>query len=436
MCDASSPLTCAAGAVVNAGFSGMADSTGKAAGEMLAAALTWWTDTPTINPDKNPAVQNLQHYTLPVVALVLVGSVLAQSIQMTISRRKDPAVNIAVGLIRYAIVTSVGLALLGLAIEGFDAFGQQLLAQTIPDFANRFKGLLTGTVLTNPFNLFTIGALFWLLSAIQWILGFLRQAGILVLAVMLPLAASGSLNASTKTWLNKVVAWLTALVLYKFMAAMIYAIGFKLLGSGQDIQTAMTGLMVLILAVVALPVMMKFFSWGTSAASGGGVAGVLATGAMGAVALSQLSSGAGGAVQSAANMDRSGPGSNSSGAPPTGAGPGSGAPSGGGPTGPGPSGGGGSAGGGPTTGGIGGSGASASSAGGPAATGAAAAGAGSAGRAAGTAGSTGAAGAAAGSAAAAGAAAGPVGAAAALAQGARGATQATAQQFGDTGGQQ
>jgi type IV secretion system protein TrbL len=432
MCDSSSPLTCAAGAVVNAGFSGMADSTGKAAGEMLAAALTWWTNTPSIDPSNNAAVQNLQHYTLPVAALVLVGSILAQSIQMTISRRKDPAVNIAVGLVRYAIATSIGLALLGLAIQGFDAFGQQLLAQTIPDFANRFKGLLTETVLTNPFNLFTIGGLFWLLAAIQWILGFLRQAGILVLAVMLPLAASGSLNASTKGWLNKVIAWLTALVLYKFMAAMIYAIGFELLGAGQDIQTAMTGLMVLGLAVVALPVMMKFFSWGTAAASGGGVAGVMATGAMGAVALSQLSSGAGGAVQSAANMDRSGPGSNSSGSPPTGAGPGSGAPS--GPTGLGPSGGGGPGGGGTTAGGVGASGAGPSSSGGTAATGAAAAGAGTAGRAAGSGASTGAA---AGGAAAAGAAAGPAGAAAVhLAQGAPGATQAAAEQFGDTGGQQ
>src|SRR5205085_2693041 len=85
------------------------------------------------------------------------------------------------------------------------------------------------------------------------------------LAALLPLAASGSINESTKPWLNRMLPWLLTLVLYRPMAALIYMIGFTFLGTGNDVTTVMTGLMVLVLAVVAMPAMMRFFSWAGAA---------------------------------------------------------------------------------------------------------------------------------------------------------------------------
>jgi hypothetical protein len=449
MCDG--VTSCVIGSVVDQGFSGIAQSAGQGAGELLGQAMTWWVNTPSVDPN-SAAVHNLQQYTLPLAAMVLVGSILVQAMRMVVTRRKDPAINVAVGLIRYALVTALGLTVLQLALQGFDSFAQYLVAQTIPEFANRLKGLLTGVVLTNSFSLFALSAVLFVLAAIQWVLGFLRQAGILVLAVMLPLAASGSINDSTKSWLNRLVPWLLSLVLYKFVAAMIYAIGFTMMGQGQDISTVMTGLMVLVLAVIALPTLMKFFSWGYSSVSGGGAGGVVASGAMGAVAVSQLA-GRGGAVQSASSMDRSGPGSNSASAGPSGSSAASQLTSGAPATttaATGPRAGGGGSGG--STGSDSAGGRSAgetagnestrgSTSGGPSSTapgGSGAAADGAAGTAAGTGGAAGAgSGAAAGTAAA---AAGPAGAAAGaatqLARGAYQAGQSAAEQLGDDGGQQ
>ena len=82
----------------------------------------------------------------------------------------------------------------------------------------------------------------------------LRQAGLLVLAAMLPLAASGSLTRSTRGWLDKMIVWLIAMVAYKPAAAFIYyhRLLLHVLPGRQragNIATMLTGIMVLLLAV-------------------------------------------------------------------------------------------------------------------------------------------------------------------------------------------
>ncbi len=403
MCNAIVDPSCVVTGLVDSGFAGIAQSAGEAAGNMLVEALTWWVGTPSVDPNSD-TIRALQASTMPVVVLILTASVLAQALRMVVSRKKDPAINVALGLLRYAVVTAVGLVLLGLALKAGDDLSTALVGQAMADFTARFKGLLTAQVMTNSFTLLVVSLLFFLIALVQWVLGFIRQAGVLVLAVMLPLAAAGSINDSTKGWLNKLIPWLIALVCYKPMAAMIYKIGFTMLGTGQDVSTVMTGLMVLVLAVIALPAMLRFFSWAHVSASGGGAGGVLAAGAVGAVGMAQLS-GRGGAVGAAAQMERSGP-------QPSGAASGAASGAGGG-----------------TGGGTGGggSGGGASAAGGESATASDATAGGTAG---------GATGSAAGGAAA-GAAAGPAGAAAGaavqVAKGAYQAGQAAAQQITDDG---
>jgi hypothetical protein len=249
---------------------------------------------------------------------------------MTLSRKRDPALNVGVGLVRYFVVATVGLVALAGAVKAADDFAVWVVGQTMVDFSTRMKAVLTPEVITNPFSLLVMGGLGYLFGAVQWVLGFIRQAGILVLAALLPLAASGSINESTKPWLNRMLPWLLTLVLYRPMAALIYMIGFTFLGTGNDVTTVMTGLMVLVLAVVAMPAMMRFFSWAGVSVTGGG--GAAMAGAIGAASLIGATSRAP-ANQHANYIDLHGPGSR--GGPPPGAGP-AGAPSSGpvGPSGP------------------------------------------------------------------------------------------------------
>lgn len=292
-------------------FSREAQWAGQFAGEMIARALTWWVQTPSVNPDSD-VVRTAQSYTTPVVLLVLMASVLSQCIRIVVQRKLTPALDMGVGIVRYVIVTTMGVMLLGAAVMAGDALSQWMLESTIPRFTEQMKGVLTLEAISNPFGLMAIALCAMLLGAIQWVLGFARQAAVLVLAALLPLAAAGSLAQSSKGWLNKMIPWLIALVAYKPMAAMIYVIGFTFLGGARDLQTAMTGIMVLLLAGIAMPAMMRFFSWAgvTMAAAGGGVGG-----ALGSFAGARMGGGATGAAEpdtsiTAANrMATSGPGS-------------------------------------------------------------------------------------------------------------------------------
>lgn len=315
MCDHGNLICDGIASVTKGAFEQIAESAAGAAGQMIVDSLTWWVRTPSVDP-QNPAVATAQAYTLPLIALVLMGSVLVQAIRMTVSRKRDPAVNVGVGLVRYFVVATVGLVVLAGAVKAADDFSAWVVGQTMVDFSTRMKAVLTAAVITNPFSLLAMGGLGYLLGAVQWVLGFIRQAGILVLAALLPLAASGSINESTKPWLNRMLPWLLTLVLYRPMAALIYMIGFTFLGTGNDVTTVMTGLMVLVLAVVAMPAMMRFFSWAGVSVTGGG--GAAMAGAIGAASLIGATSRAP-ANQHANYMDLHGPGSR--GGPPPGAAP-------------------------------------------------------------------------------------------------------------------
>jgi hypothetical protein len=214
VCDALD-LTCAATQVAASAFDSIVASAGKAAAEMIGNAMTFWVGTETVNPD-SPAVQNLQRYTVPVSAVILTGSVMVQGIRMMFSRKKEPLVSAAVDLIRYAVVSAIGLTTLALGVQAADAMAQSLIDQGINDYAERMKvvfgqGIVTGG---GAFELLLLALIGFLLGILQWLLAFFRTAGLLVLAAMLTLAATRA------EWMKRILPWALTLVAYKPMAAM------------------------------------------------------------------------------------------------------------------------------------------------------------------------------------------------------------------------
>jgi hypothetical protein len=111
----------------------MGTEAGKAAATSIGEAMTFWVDTRSIDP-ASTAVRTLQSYTVPIAGLILVISVMAQSVKMMRSRRKDPLLNITVGLARYAVATAVGLALLTAALQAVDELSQSLVDQGLADY--------------------------------------------------------------------------------------------------------------------------------------------------------------------------------------------------------------------------------------------------------------------------------------------------------------
>ncbi|MFC4948106.1 hypothetical protein [Pseudonocardia sp. GCM10023141] len=208
---------------------------------------------------------------------------------MILSRKAEPLIMVATGLLRFAVVSALGLVVLQSALRAGDAFAAQLLNGAANNFALLMRDLLTQDHTgVGSFVVFLVSLVAAVASLAQWLFMAIRQAGLLVMAAMLPLAASGSLTRTTRSWLDRLMAWLIAIVVYKPAAAFIYYIGFAYLSSPSSnepggISTLLTGCVVLILAVIALPVLLKFFSWSGLQISGSGGGGSGLLGAAGAI---------------------------------------------------------------------------------------------------------------------------------------------------------
>ncbi|GAA4558865.1 hypothetical protein [Pseudonocardia xishanensis] len=284
----------------------------EAAAELIVAATSWWAQTDSVDP-MDPAVLAAQGQTQLLVLVILVVSVLVQAIRIILSRKAEPLIQVAGGLLRFALVSALGLVVLQAGLRA----GDELSRVVLDNAANNFAVLMVDNLtyqegIKNNFSYVLIGIVAAVLAALQWCLMLGRQAGLLVLAAMLPLAASGSINRATRGWLGRLLPWLIAIAVYKPAAALIYFIGFTYLtttSSNQpgEVTTMLAGLVVLALALVAMPALMRFFSWsGTQIGGQGLVGGSQMLGAVGAAAALPMRSRA---VHRAATQSAAGPGS-------------------------------------------------------------------------------------------------------------------------------
>ena len=162
-------------------------------------------------------------------------------------------------------------------------------------FAARLTSVLTLGGAT-PAVVVVLGIVAIIISAIQAVLMLFRQGALVVLAGVLPLAAAGTLTPATRGWFRRVTGWMLALIFYKPAAAAVYATAFTMIGTGKDPRTVLMGFAMVFLSLLALPVLMRFFTWTTghvADSSGGG--GFLQTALQGAVAVGALRGMSGGA---------------------------------------------------------------------------------------------------------------------------------------------
>src|SRR5260370_22985734 len=138
------------------------------------------------------------------------------------------------------------------------------------------------------------------MAAIQAVLMLFRQAAVVVLAGVLALAVVGTLAPATRAWFGRVTGWMLALIFYKPAAAATYATAFTMIGRGKDPRTILMGLAMVLLSLLALPVLMKFFTWTTGTADPAAGGGFLGTMLSGAVAIGAIRGSAGGSGGSTA----------------------------------------------------------------------------------------------------------------------------------------
>ena len=314
--------TAAAGAL-----NGIASAVQSGVTWMVTQSLTWWVQVPSPNLAGEPAVGQLQQWILPLAIAVAVLGVIIAGGRMALTRKANPLIDVGSGLVVIAATSAVGVLLPSLLLRAGDAWSSWVLqASTGGQLAARLTSMLTLNG-ASPAVVVVLGIVAIIISAVQAVLMLFRQGALVVLAGMLPLAAAGMMNPVTRSWFRRVTGWMLALICYKPAAAAVYATAFTMIGAGKGTRTVLAGFAMVFLSLLALPVLMRLFSWTTGhVADSAGGGGFLQTALSGAVAVGALrgpggSGGSGAAEQARLVSARLGPQDpGPSGAPAAGAG--------------------------------------------------------------------------------------------------------------------
>ena len=235
---------------------------------------TWWLQIPSPDLAAEPAVTRIQQWLLPITAAVAVGGVIAAGARMALTRRANPLLDVTGGLLTLAAASTLGRHGHRRCCSRPETPGRRGCCRSPPagTSPSGWTWLLNLGGGAAPAVVLVFGSIAIVLSLVQAVLMLFRQAALIILAGVLPLAAAGSIAPMTRAWVRKVTAWMLALICYKPAAAAVYATAFTMVGSGGSPRTALMGFVMLLLSVLMLPALMKFFTWttGTIASSGGG----------------------------------------------------------------------------------------------------------------------------------------------------------------------
>ena len=310
-------IKCAASEFAKSAGQGFLDQIASAVSVSMASAIetlgTFWVGIPTIplgdaQGNASDPVKFLQSSTWWIWSTLMVFSVLYAAGQMIWSRKGQPLMELVAALIRALLASSAGLGAVVILLQVGDSYSRWVLDRSVSGgFTEGLKKLLMTPAATS-LQIFVIvaGIIALIVSLIQICLLVVRSALSVLLAGTLPLAYSATNTQWGKQWSQKHASWLIAFVLYKPVAATIYAAAFKVTGSAltgklegaaESIVGLMSGLVLMVAALFALPAMMRLIVPAVGAASAGGAmfAGAAVGGAAsGAVNMGSRMAGKGG----------------------------------------------------------------------------------------------------------------------------------------------
>lgn len=308
ICIATKPITGVVSSVAGDAVQQLAKDVLQAVAWGVGQAATFWMKipTPTVGDSSTGQAtgaaawvqQHLSYLTgAAAVMSILIG---AARIAYDHGQQRHHAERLAHFLFTYVFATAAMAGFAELLIVSMDQLGQGIVSDAIGNssFADRLAhmlGVATTATGSNPttglggllaiaFAAVILGIIALLLSLVQILMMFARDGMLVLLVATIPLAAASSNTEAGMHWFKKAWGWLIAFALYKPAAAIVYAVAFTLSGQGGA-SNLFSGLIMLLLAVLALPALIKFVVPATSALAGGGGAGASILGGLAGAAM-------------------------------------------------------------------------------------------------------------------------------------------------------
>lgn len=281
-------------------------------GQTIKDTTTSWINTPSpevadASGNTNGAVQFIQQSTAWYTAAFLVISLIMAGIYIIWSRRGEAVQNLAKLMITFILTSAGAASITAVLLLASDAFSTWIIDQSLEgtDFSANLYAYFTGeNAVVSSVALFALMGLGLIVSGIQYLIVIGRGAALFVLVGTLPFMAAFYLTESGQQAFKKQCSWIIAFILYKPAAAIVYATGFRLMGTPQSDASAQSlalhGIVLILLAIVTLPAIMRLVTPAVNELTSGRGAGGMAAGAAamtlgGIAAAGRLAGGRGGA---------------------------------------------------------------------------------------------------------------------------------------------
>lgn len=278
----------------------------NAANSILETLVTAWTNLPVQlgGAQAGAATSLIQGDLRGIEVWAGVLGVLVAAARMALFRRGEPFRQAASGLLNMIVIGGAGVVAINLFATAGDDLSNYLLQNGFGQANAAFDlGLAAGFA---PFLLLILAILAIVSLLVQVALVILRSALLVILAGVWPVAAAASMTSAGAQWFRRLNGWVVALLLYKPAAAVCYAAAFELLsgtaGGGTSVIGQIEGVVLVILATLTLPALLRFVVPLTSSVGGFSGGEVLATGAAVAAGAAAVVATAGAAAPAAGGV--------------------------------------------------------------------------------------------------------------------------------------
>lgn len=292
-----------ASAAASSAFDDLADMLLEAFARILRMALTWWTDLPApelAGPggEPGPALAAIRDYTSGLQIVFLTTGIIFAAARLVLAKRGGLAAEAQdsfLMLARAVIASMTFAAVIAAGTRAGDGFANWVIfdassgdwagvVNRLTDFdAETRSGLGTGVLLL-------VGLLGLISTLIQLVMLVIRQALLIVVVALIPMAAAASGTGPGSQAYKRLLAWALAFVLWKPVGALVYAIAFAVIGNEdqRDPQLVLLGLILLVMSVVVLPALIRLVAPAVATLGGGGGATAVLAGGAAGVAMASL----------------------------------------------------------------------------------------------------------------------------------------------------
>ena len=264
--------------VTSAAWDTVCKSFADAAGSLMKAFAEAFVAIPPVDLTSS-GIRNVYSISLGIAVFVSALLLIGQVIRTALTHDGSALAHGLVGVGKATLACLLTLTVAGTCLRAADELSNWIVVRTFgstDELSKKIAVLVAWQPNGVPSSLLLIIAVVGIaVTIVLWFEMLLRNAAVAVVIGTAPIPAAGQTAQATAHWWPKLVGVATQLIVLKPVIALVFCVGLSYSAGAGDIESLLAGLLVLLLAVVAWPVIARFFTFASVQVGGGAGLGAL-----------------------------------------------------------------------------------------------------------------------------------------------------------------